>query len=289
MRKMTLSEIHSETLKVLCHIHEFCMPRGIRYGLTYGTLLGAVRHHGFIPWDDDADIMMPIDDYKRFVGEYVDSGDFKLYAPERGNSWLLYGRICEVKRTYFGQVLPWTKERPGIGVDIFPYENADDDKEKHLQGLTRLKKIRIETFRARERRLFFRYLSQISSGESFRSNCANFARQLVYAPRLFANRLHADRFCDEIVKKYLDNVADITASESSHCGDFRCLTYLRKEWLDSSWFESFDECGFEGKRLMIPREYDNILKNYYGDYMVLPPESEREDHSKVQTMYWRNK
>lgn len=288
MCRMTLDEIHAVNLEILKEIHRFCTSRGIRYGLAYGTLLGAIRHRGFIPWDDDADIMMPIDDYNRFVREYTDSASFKLYAPERGNSWLLYGRICEMRRTYFGQVNPWTRESPGIGVDVFPYEPASDDKETHTANLERLQGIRRESFRAREMHMLFKYLGQMSFKKTLKSNCANLVRQIVYMPERLASRKCADEVCDKVVKRYLDEIPLLAPSKSTHCANLRCLVYLKKEWVDSSWVDSFIECGFCGERLMIPRAYDNLLKHYYGDYMVLPPISERVDHSKWQTMLWRN-
>ena len=70
MKEMTIQEIQQVTLEILKDVHEFCVDNNIRYSLSGGTLLGAIRHNGFIPWDDDADIQLPRPDYDRFIRTY---------------------------------------------------------------------------------------------------------------------------------------------------------------------------------------------------------------------------
>ena len=129
MKSLTIEEIHEETLRVLQVVHEFCVSRGIRYMLHGGTLIGAIRHQGFIPWDDDADVSMPRPDYERFIREFPDSESFKVFAPEKDNCALLYGRICEMKRTYLKSKMAWCDDSPGIGVDIFPLDGVAADSD----------------------------------------------------------------------------------------------------------------------------------------------------------------
>ena len=78
MRKMTLQEIQTVNLELMKDIHAFCVKNNIHYSLAYGSLIGAVRHKGFIPWDDDIDIMMPRPDFERFSHEYKSEKGYRL-------------------------------------------------------------------------------------------------------------------------------------------------------------------------------------------------------------------
>ena len=98
MRELTLEEIQSESLQILSVIDSFCTENNISYSLGYGALIGAVRHQGFIPWDDDIDILMTRPNYQRFiklfsVDESIKKCGLKLFAPELGNCFFLISCI----------------------------------------------------------------------------------------------------------------------------------------------------------------------------------------------------
>ena len=93
-RKLTLNDIKKVSLDILISIHEYCKANGIKYSLGYGTMLGAVRHKGFIPWDDDIDILMMREDYDRFLSGYKDS-KFEVIDHKREKKYILpYG--CQI-------------------------------------------------------------------------------------------------------------------------------------------------------------------------------------------------
>ena len=139
MQELTLSEIQKYSLEVLLHIHDFCVAHNIDYTLAYGTLIGAVRHKGFIPWDDDIDIIMTRENFDRFVREYQSDENFMLVSPNDSKSFIAFARVCDMKNTQIVTRIPWSKYTTGVWVDIFPMDSISDNEEKHKKRFKSLK------------------------------------------------------------------------------------------------------------------------------------------------------
>ena len=127
MEELNLKDLQQQGLKIMKVIDRWCLENGVNYSLCGGSLIGAVRHKGFIPWDDDIDIMMSRPEYDRFVHEFNKDG-YVCIAPELGNSYISYGRICDITETYSEPYCPWCKiEGTGLWVDVFPFDGEPDD------------------------------------------------------------------------------------------------------------------------------------------------------------------
>ena len=279
MRRMENKDIHAVNLELLKHIDTFCRDRNITYFLDSGTLLGAARDGGFIPWDDDADIVMPRPDYERFVKEYVDSDDYRLYAPSRNNCFLPYARLCEMKRTYFKQVSIWTKEAPGVGVDIFPLDGAPDTPEVY-------DRLAAKVVRVRDRIWNLRFA--LSRRSAFRKDPIGFAKDVVHYMANIIRRINAEKkiwgCISEIRKLRLEN----SYAHSSNCF-YVVVTGDRRKYWKKEWFEDTVRLELCGEQFPAPVGYDARLTAECGDWRTPPPESERTGHSFCQTMYWRDK
>lgn len=281
MREMTIKEIQDASLAVLRHIDAFCRQHGIQYFLEYGTLLGAARHNGFIPWDDDADIAMPRPDYERFLKEFLDTPKYKLFAPEKGNSYLHYARVCEMQRTYFQSKNKWTSDSPGVGVDVFPLNGAPNTAYEYDAIAT-------EMIRARN------YLWRLRAAKShrmvFRTDVYGFAKDIVH---WCANKYREARF-QSLATKTMNKIflleKKIDYDKSEKCFLF-AMANVREQYLrgyvDKQLYSDVVYHDFCGQEFPMPIGWETRLALEYGDWRIPPPESKRMGHTTNQTMYWR--
>ena len=125
-RRLAPAEIKSLQMEILCSIHNFCVNNNIRYSLAYGTLLGAIRHKGYIPWDDDVDILMPRPDYEKFLKLYPGynkNHTVQTYIND-DSYYLAFAKVYDNRTELI--VFP---TRTGVFVDIFPVDGLPDSVE----------------------------------------------------------------------------------------------------------------------------------------------------------------
>ena len=246
--KENLKLLHERLLLIMDEIHKICSQNGIQYTLIGGTLIGALRHQGFIPWDDDMDIGMLYSDYKKFT-EVVSNIQHEwlefssVYLDE--NSYNPFIKVHD-KRTIFDE--GFGDDAKGVFIDVFPFSYAGETKEaavkefrqyRIVQALLRRKKYHFSTGSIRERLLKFFSIF--------------FSRSLLV--KMIDNQY------GRLNQKPLKYISDMDGKE-------RGIVY-------SKFFDEFTETQFEDRRYCIIKQADSYLKMNFGDYMQLPPEEQR--------------
>ena len=247
-----LWETQQEILDV---IHDFCVHHNIRYSLAYGTLLGAVRHQSFIPWDDDLDVMMLREDYERFLALWETSGPqgYLLETDRTTDDYVNNFAKIRKDHTTFIQYEGERSEKhhKGIFVDIFPLDRcAGGFVSPKIQYL-----------------LFALNLLYNRGYTSGRGGWMGKAERLLLkiVPKSAYRRLSL--FYGRLSRSWNTNrMAELVSP---------CTFQDLRRFYPSNLFDEFTELPFHGKKYCAVKQYDTFLKIRYGDYMQLPPEEER--------------
>lgn len=249
MRRITeTKEIQSIMLDILKFIDGICKDNNLTYYLYAGTLLGAIRHKGFIPWDDDLDICMPRLDYNRFVKlmKKNKSERFSFKCIENGKKRYNYcfGKMID-RNTLVKEIGKFEGEELGVWVDVFPLDGVGNNIDKARELIKSNKR-------------FVKQILLLEKGKTM-----NLKGKILY----YLGRKNLHRIMKHYVKKHSFNdskyVADIMAVDDG------IWIYNKKS------FEGGEKGLFEGIEFNIPKDSDDILKTLYGNYMELPPEEER--------------
>lgn len=259
--KLELKDIQNETLSILKEVDKICKELNIKYVLVWGTLIGAVRHNGFIPWDDDLDIMMSREDYNTLKNYFVENKDrlqpLEFFSKDTREEYpYMLGRICN---TNFHMISENEKDY-GMGtfIDVYPLDGAGNGKDKFLY------------FRACTACTLLGMKTRLHFQKTF-SWKKNIIKRIMY-------------MCSKILseKKLVKKLVSYSEKYSYENSDYLCCM----QWMDGGQiilfkrdvFENISYIDFEGNKFPIPHDYDNILRNVYGDYMKLPPEEQRIGH-----------
>ena len=270
-REVDLSQMKQIELQTLKAIHKICEEQGFRYSLAGGTLLGAIRHGGFIPWDDDIDIMMPRPDYNKLIAYCMkNETPFRLICTETEKN---YGYIFAKAVDTDTVIVEHDGNRGGIHmgvfVDIFPIDGLGCSEQAAK------KKYNEKRFR---RELLVAY----NWTHYFRSK----TRSVIYEPiRLaffFLSRfVNPKKLIQKINKQFPEGDFDSADYVGSVGGSYRT-----KEIVRQSLYREYIDLQFEDCKFKAIKNYDAYLSAIYGDYMQLPPEEKRVTHHSF-TAYFK--
>jgi lipopolysaccharide cholinephosphotransferase len=266
---VSLAEMRKIELNLLKELVKVCKESNLRYFLAGGTLLGAIRHHGFIPWDDDIDILMPRKDYLQLIAIFKAENKenpkiFSIY--DNSDYYYTFLKLVDTRTKMIDPQKLVIKDL-GVGIDIFPMDGMPEDQ---AAAKRLLKKIR--------RYSKMQYAARLPV---FPNNC-RWYKVIQMAVRYFPGKRIG---CQKLIQK-IENLA--TQYDFETCDYIGCLVagYGIKERVRKEAFESTIQVQFEDGSFEAPIGYDEYLSNLYGDYMQLPPEDKRVLPHKNEA-YWK--
>ena len=255
MHQLSVDELKRIQLEILDVTAKFCDEHGISYWLNAGTLIGAVRHKGYIPWDDDIDLGMLRPDYDKFIASFNEHNEgYKAVCFENDRGFPFpFAKVMDTSTVLYE---PDEKGRKMcVNIDIFVYDNSPEDKETEDDMFRRRNRFYICNV-ARQARIF-----QRPKGNILRRLCVYALRSAV---RLFPRNY--------FVRKMIENSKRYLNAETKCIGDF---VGTRRMTCDKRVFDGFVDGEFEGRTYKIPVGYDEYLRELFGDYMQLPPPEQR--------------
>ncbi|MCI8377746.1 MAG: hypothetical protein HFH72_04405 [Lachnospiraceae bacterium] len=254
--EMTAEEVRQCQMDILRHIKSVCLENGLRYYLCAGTLLGAVRHRGYIPWDDDIDITMPYPDYRRML-EIIqkENGRYRVWSPYNYKEKC----FCLFSRIFNRDTIMRVWEYPflitgGVSIDVFPIFGLPDKAGEIMPYYTKARRLQ----------------------ERFISTYIEYAEETEETLR---ERIRLQNELLSLLEQY-----DFDKSRQA----FSITKYKEREILPVSIYQGSVEVEFEGELFAAAEGYGRYLEALYGNYMELPPEGQRTTDHNFKA-FWRKK
>ena len=265
---INVAELKQIQLQIMDYFHSWCREHRVTYFMTAGTLIGSLRHKGFIPWDDDIDVVMLREEYEKFVRDFPKSetGHFRLLSIETDSSCTYsYAKIYD-DRTVFIEGDEKTAHPIGVNIDIFPLDNATDDfadAKKLKDSIKPYDKLLVVKQMSRDKRGLMKDIT-------------------VFIMKAITGFISYHWLITHIIKK-----AKKYKGNSNSRYVLNAVIYAKgeREVLERKWFSEVIELEFEGRYYSAPIGADEYMRRLFGDYMQLPPENKRVSHHRFKAFF----
>lgn len=256
-------KLQNVILNIMQSIDVFCRKYGIEYYIIGGSALGARRHGGFIPWDDDLDIAMTRKHYDRFCELCRTELSDEFYYQEGGMDWPIYFSKVRLKGTFIEEIegdYDLKDDKKGIYVDVFPLDNVPNGKLQQLWWYVCGKMLVAHSLKTR----------------GYKS--ASFGKKVIMFFTIPLNVPFIRRFFLRQVKKY-------NSLNTNYIGGFSLVSRFSNTFAPKSIWGKPKDVPFETIQLMAPADLDGFLTFYFGDFMQLPPEEKRQGKHLLKVDY----
>lgn len=260
--KINRDDLRTLQMDILDYIKNICEKYDIKYYLFYGTLLGSIRHGGYIPWDDDIDIALMRKDYDKLLKILKENKNDKYdtISMINDNCFFPYAKVINTT-TILVDNIKTINNIIGVYVDIFPIDNVKNNK--FVTYIQNLVLIALKNMSALNK---FDYYQRISLKNSI-ANILILLSKKIGIKKLKILMYKIQTLFNNKYTKYIGIIPTIN---------------IKKEIFERKWFESSVECKFENRKYPVPKKYNLVLEKLYGQYMKMPPISERRTvHNQI--------
>lgn len=264
MKELSLNELRIKQMSMLKDVDSYCSANGLTYFLTYGTLIGAIRHSGYIPWDDDIDILMPRPDYEKFIRNYKMKDSFVVSNVTDPNYQYLFAKVSDNQTILVEDTSK--KTDLGVYIDVFPLDGMPDSIEEGQKQIMKKKKW-----------LNFYNVKRLKLYSTYRAKYKNIVLLFLKICLLPIPFKYVEKKLYQIMTRYSyehsNNVVEMIFANPTRI-------------VSKELFSKAIKWKFEDTEFNVPIGYDKYLTSIYGDYMKLPKEENRITHHRFK-VYWK--